>query len=155
MCVLDCCLQVDRLNPYPKQVAFQSCRLLSSPLFSTFSPLLLSPVGGSRNSEHVVIKVEKRGAIVMPSLKSSVAVFHVTNALQSRVVASLLGLFSSPLCNGIRSVHALYLLISFTCGSFASVVLDMITSAEQQKKKKKSLHGCMLGNKKRGTQDLK
>lgn len=67
-----------------------------SPRFSSPSPLLLSPVGGSRNSEHVVIKVEKRGAIVMPSLKSSVAVFHVTNALQSRVVASLLGLFFLP-----------------------------------------------------------
>lgn len=57
----------------------------SPPLFSTAG-------GGRRNSRRVVIGVEKRGAIVIPSLKSSVAVFHVTNALQSRVLASLPGL---------------------------------------------------------------
>lgn len=54
---------------------------------------MVATADGSRNSEHAVIKVERRGAIVMPPLKSSMAVFHVTNALQSRVDALLLGLF--------------------------------------------------------------
>lgn len=65
------------------------------------------------------MEVERHGATVMPPLKPSQAVFHVTNALQSRVDASLPGL--------LAPLMALYLLISFTCGGYASVVLHVIT----------------------------
>lgn len=83
-------------------LSFPLSFFLSFPLPSSLPPLLSPPDpspplfstagGGRRNSRHVVIGVEKHGAIVIPSLKSSVAVFHVTNALQSRVLASLPGL---------------------------------------------------------------
>ena len=68
--------------------------LLVLPLALKKAGVLAENGGNSgRLKKGVVIKVERRGAIVMASLKSSMTVFHVTNALQSRVAVLLLGLF--------------------------------------------------------------